>query len=136
VFDLRSMRDFSGLKLWAVVQAVVVALFLPLVVSFSSRENAAFFLAGFSVNIAGQLIFAIIFFRYAGALFARDVLRSAYIGEILKLVVFAVLFNMIFSRTDAHQAMFVLAGFSIAQLAFVVCLVIPRYFRGRQIKSR
>lgn len=130
------MRDLSGLKLWVVVQFVLIMLFFPLVVFLSSKESAAFFLAGFTVNVVGQLVFAVIFFRYAGALFARDVLISAYIGEILKLVVFAVLFKVLFSRTGAQQGMFVLAGFIVAQLAFVACLVTPRYFRGRQINPR
>jgi len=129
------MRDFSGLKLWGIVQSVFVVFFLPFMGFFFDEKSAAFFLAGFATNVVGQLVFAVVFFRYAGALFARDVLRSAYVGEILKLVVFAVLFNVLFSRTDARQAMFVLAGFIVAQFAFMVCLVIPRYFRGRQGKS-
>lgn len=97
---------------------IVTLVILPMGFSIA----LSFFLGGLCCVIP-NLFFAVRFFGKSGAIDARNILSGFYRAEITKLILTGAMFWLIFSFIPV-TIMPIFVGFSIAQLAFWVSLIL------------
>ncbi|ASQ44614.1 ATP synthase subunit I [Legionella clemsonensis] len=109
---MKDKRGVSGVKRLLVAQlAICIVIALILLLIWGSREALSALLGGFVVIIPTAL-FARKLFRYQGARAARQIVKSFYVGEALKIVATIVLFTFVFM------------SFKIAPLAFFLTYIV------------
>ena len=110
----------TQLRLGAVVSLVIWAIF-----GLSSARST---LLGSLVCLVPQAWFARVLFRDQRARFSQQILKSAYRGEAMKLLISATLFAVVFRWVDVVPVMF-FAGYFLIHVTFWFA---PWFFRGNQ----
>lgn len=119
----------NALKL-VVIQAIVVVLLAFLFLFSSYKAAYSVFLGGFCCVIP-SIYFAHNLFKYVGARMAKRAMMAFYFGEIIKLVMIAILSLLVF-KFIAIQPISFFVGFIVAQFAFWLA---PNILVMRQAKT-
>ena len=116
-------------KLIAIQAAIVTILSLAfLLISFKNAYS--FFLGGFSC-VLPSIYFARKLFAYIGARMAKQAIRAFYLGELIKLLMVAILSILILNFIPINPFVY-FTGFILAQVAFWLA---PNFMLCRTTKS-
>ncbi len=91
-----SLLNFKFLRSLLAFQLIVIFIFSIFFWSSGGNEAGLSSLFGGIIAIFPNIMFALIYFRYSGALAAKKVVQSFYLGEILKLLTTLILFTVVF----------------------------------------
>lgn len=102
-----------------------VCLLLPLGLYFMSGKQAAWSaLAGGMVAFLPAVLFAKMAFKYQGARAAREIVKSIYLGEGLKIMFSALLFALVFIFYKVSPLTFFLAWIAVNMSHWFAPLII------------
>lgn len=87
---------FSSLRTLLAFQLIIIIIFSIFFWFGYGNEAGLSSLFGGIIAIFPNLLFALIYFRYSGAMAAKKVVQSFYLGEILKLLTTLILFTVVF----------------------------------------
>lgn len=125
---MKNQQGLQGAKRLLLMQLRVsacVSFVLWVVFGLGSARSV---LLGALVCLVPQAWFARILFRDQRARFSQQILKSAYRGEAMKLLMSATLFAMVFRWVDVVPVMF-FAGYFLVHVTFWFA---PWFFRGHQ----
>ncbi|WP_051546071.1 ATP synthase subunit I [Legionella lansingensis] len=129
---MKDKRGVGGVKLLLATQLILsLLLALGLLLFFGEKEAISAVLGGM-VAIIPSALFARKLFQYQGARAARQIVRSFYLGEALKLLSTIALFTLVF------------ISFKIAPLAFFFTYIVvlmshwfaPLFFVNKQNRPK
>lgn len=110
------MITFSSVRV-TVFQSVVLSLLVLGVLLVGGNAPALSVALGGLVSILPQAWFSYSVFRYSGARAMTKVVRSAFVGEGVKLLLMGAGFTLIFVFVDASQPAAVFGGFVATHVA-------------------
>lgn len=116
------MNTFSPLKATA-IPAASLSLLTLLTYLIQGRVGAYSVILGGLVSIIPNAYFGRMVFRHAGARAIETVVKSAYVGEVVKLILMGAGFGLIFAQVDPVSASMVFAGFVLTHLAGIIGLI-------------
>lgn len=121
-----AMITFSSVRV-TVFQSVVLSLLVLGMLLVGGNAPALSVALGGLVSILPQAWFSYSVFRFSGARAMTRVVRSAFIGEAVKLLLMGVGFALIFAFVDASEPAAVFGGFAVTHVAGLAA--IARQFR-------
>lgn len=121
-----AMITFSSVRV-TVVQSVVLLLLVLGILLVAGKVAAWSAALGGLVSIFPQAWFSYSVFRFSGARAMTRVVRSAFIGEGVKLLMMGAGFALIFAFVDASEPAAVFGGFVVTHVAGLAA--IARQFR-------
>ena len=98
------------------IQALIVIILSLLFLFISFQSAFSLFLGGFCCLLP-SFYFAHKLFKYLGARMAKVAIRAFYLGEVIKLLMFAGLSILVFKFIPIYPLSFFI-GFFVAQIAF------------------
>lgn len=116
------MNTFSPLKATA-IPAASLSLLTLLTYLIQGRVGAYSVILGGLVSIIPNAYFGRMVFRHAGARAIETVVKSAYVGEVVKLILMGAGFGLIFAQVDPVSASMVFLGFVLTHLAGIIGLI-------------
>lgn len=125
---MKNQQGLQGAKRLFLMQlrlSAIVSLVFWLMFGLDAARSA---LLGGLVCLVPQAWFARVIFRDQRARFSHQLIKSAYRGEAMKLLISAMLFAGIFRWVDVVPVMF-FAGYFLIHVTFWFA---PRFFRGDQ----
>lgn len=129
---MNNQQGLQGAKRLFLMQLRVSAGVSLMAWALCGLTSARSMLLGGFVCLIPQAWFARSLFREQRARFSRQILKSAYRGEAMKLLVSATLFAVVFRWVDVVPVMF-FAGYFLVHVTFWFA---PRFFRGDQSSTR
>lgn len=115
------MITFSSVRV-TVVQSVVLSLLVLGMLLVGGNAAALSVALGGLVSILPQAWFSYSVFRYSGARAMTQVVRSAFVGEGIKLVLMGAGFALIFVFVDTSKPAAVFAGFVATHVAGLLAI--------------
>lgn len=112
------------------IQAAIVTILSLAFLFISCKDAYSVFLGGFSC-VLPSIYFAHKLFAYIGARMAKQAIRAFYLGELIKLLMVAILSVLIFKFIPINPFVY-LIGFILAQMAFWIA---PNFILWRTTKS-
>lgn len=125
---MKNQQGLQGAKRLFLMQLRFSAVISVLAWMFLGLSSARSVLLGGLVCLVPQAWFARVLFRDQRARFVQQILKSAYRGEAMKLLISAMLFAVVFRWVDVVPAMF-FAGYFLIHVTFWFA---PRFFQGNQ----
>lgn len=100
---------------------------------FASREIAGSLGVGSGIALVANLCFYRSVFKYKGALQANAIVRSLYLGEVLKIILTFSLFLFVIRYMLWVLMLYLFVGYIVLQLTF---WVVPLYFGMRTMYKK
>ncbi|MDF1684318.1 MAG: ATP synthase subunit I [Legionellaceae bacterium] len=125
---MKNQQGLQGAKRLFLMQLRVGACVSLMIWTMFGLSSARSILLGSLVSLVPQAWFARVIFREQRARFSQQILKSAYRGEAMKLLMSAALFAVVFRWVDVVPVMF-FAGYFMVHVTFWFA---PWFFRGHQ----
>lgn len=125
---MKNQQGLHGARRLFLMQLRITAVVSVLVWMFLGVSSARSVLLGGLVCLVPQALFARVLFRDQRARFSQQIVKRAYRGEAIKLLMSAALFAMVFRWMDVVPVMF-FAGYFLIHVTFWFA---PKFFRGNQ----
>jgi ATP synthase protein I len=117
-------KTVNGLQRLQALQLLLIMMLTLLMLAFSSSSLALSALLGGLVAWIPSLVFARKLFRYKGARAAKDIVRSFYSGEVLKLTITFLLFLIVFTLFKIRPLPFFLTYIMVIMMHWFSPLII------------
>lgn len=105
------------------VQAATCLLLTGISLGLLSRVLAYSVLLGGLISVVANARFATLVFRHSGARAMEVVVRNAYMGELMKLLMIGTGFALVFVLVDPLHAPGLFTGFVVVHMAGLVALI-------------
>jgi ATP synthase protein I len=125
---VNNQQGIQGAKRLFMMQLRLSACVSLMIWALCGLSSARSTLLGGLVCLLPQAWFARALFREQRARFSQQILKSAYRGEAIKLLMSATMFAVVFRWVDVVPVMF-FAGYFLVHVTFWFA---PRFFRGDQ----
>lgn len=123
---MKKKLNIAGVKRLLAVQLMLPLLIAGFLFAIYGKDQALSALLGGFVGFAPSLLFAINLFKKQGARAARQIVRSFYIGEFLKIISSMVLFTLVFMLYKVSPLAFFLTYITVVMTYWLAPLLIDK----------
>lgn len=117
-----AMNTFSSVRVTVIQTAVLIVLTLATFLILGMVAAYSVLLGGL-VSVIPNAYFGRMVFRHTGARAIENVVRSAFVGELVKLLMMGAGFGLIFAWVEPVSAARVFAGFVLTHMAGIAGLI-------------